>query len=75
MVLHPPLESSKPRFGMGARTLVDEGVALCDFLAQARKLVVAAMTLTGTHRFITPDDEALALALDLGNIGIEQLGR
>jgi hypothetical protein len=27
------------------------------------------MTLTGTHRFITPDDEALALALDLGNIG------
>lgn len=74
MVLHPPLESSESRLCFGARTLIDEGVTLFDSLAQARELVLAAMTLTGTHRFIPADDEALALALDLGNIGIEQLG-
>ena len=71
VALYPALELLKSGVGIGARTRGDEGVALFDFLAQAGELVLSAMMLTCTHRFIAPHDEALAFIFDFGEGGIE----
>jgi hypothetical protein len=57
--------------GVGARTGGDEGIAVFDFLAQAGELVLSAMMLPCTNRFIAPHDEALAFIVPFGEGGIE----
>lgn len=71
VALYPPLELMKSGVGIGARTHGDKGVAVFDFLAQAGELVLSAMMLTCTNRFIAPHDESLAFIFHFAEGGIE----
>ena len=66
VALYSALELLKSGVGIGARTGGDEGVAVFDFLAQAGELVLSAMRLTCTNRFIAPHDESLAFIVHFG---------
>jgi hypothetical protein len=61
----------KSGVGLGARTCGDEGVAVFDFFAQAGELVLSAMRLTCTNRFIASHDKPLAFIFHFGEGSIE----